>query len=318
MAYYPPSMLAGASVTAQAIAGALGYTPPPPTHTHSEYALTTHNHNGTYAAAAHGHAISEVTGLQAALDGKQASGSYALTSHNHDAAYSAIGHNHNGVYQPAGSYAAASHTHVIADVTGLQTALDGKQAAGSYAAAVHTHPYEPTIATGTTSQFWRGDKTWAVPPGASPYWNEITLGADFTNALITFSTITGMNFTPAANSNFEVQAALLIQTTTATNLPRIGVSIGAGQAFGAVQIDQTGATVTTRVVADGTFTTAAVNVQVPAGGVAAANTPYLCYVTIRGRAGASPGAIALQMAAESAAANVCFVKTGSQMRWKNS
>ena len=36
------------------------------------------------------------------------------------------------------------HTHIIADVTGLQTALDGK---------------EPVVASGTTSQFYRGDKT---------------------------------------------------------------------------------------------------------------------------------------------------------------
>lgn len=64
-----------------------------------------------YAAATHTHGISDVTGLQTALDGKQASGSYA----------------------------AAVHTHGISDVTGLQTALDGKQASGSYAAATHTH-----------------------------------------------------------------------------------------------------------------------------------------------------------------------------------
>jgi len=40
--------------------------------------------------------------------------------------------------------AASSHNHIIGDVTGLQTALDGKQA---------------TIAAGTTSQYYRGDKT---------------------------------------------------------------------------------------------------------------------------------------------------------------
>ncbi len=51
------------------------------------------------APTTHSHVISDVTGLQTALDGKQASGSYA----------------------------AASHTHIIGDVTGLQTALDGKQ-----------------------------------------------------------------------------------------------------------------------------------------------------------------------------------------------
>jgi hypothetical protein len=50
-------------------------------------------------------AIAEVSGLQTALDGKQA----------------------------AGSYAASSHTHTIANVTSLQAALDGKSDVG------HTH-----------------------------------------------------------------------------------------------------------------------------------------------------------------------------------
>jgi hypothetical protein len=65
----------------------------------------------TFTPSSHTHAVSDVSGLQTALDLKQA----------------------------AGSYAAASHSHAIADVTGLQTALDGKQASGSYAAASHTH-----------------------------------------------------------------------------------------------------------------------------------------------------------------------------------
>src|SRR5690606_37344701 len=36
---------------------------------------------------AHNHPISDVTGLQNALDGKQASGSYAAASHDHDSLY---------------------------------------------------------------------------------------------------------------------------------------------------------------------------------------------------------------------------------------
>ena len=51
----------------------------------------------------HGHVIADVTGLQAALDGK------AAVNHNHD-----------------DWYASVTHSHVIADVTGLQAALDGK------------------------------------------------------------------------------------------------------------------------------------------------------------------------------------------------
>ena len=60
----------------------------------------------------HAHAISDVTSLQTALDGK----------------------------------ALSSHTHAIANVTGLQTALDGKQASGSYAPATGI---SPSAITGT-------------------------------------------------------------------------------------------------------------------------------------------------------------------------
>lgn len=62
----------------------------------------------TFPPEAHSHVIADTTGLQTALDGKQA----------------------------AGSYAAATHTHAIADVTGLQTALDAKAGAISTASAV--------------------------------------------------------------------------------------------------------------------------------------------------------------------------------------
>ena len=87
----------------------------------------------TFSPSAHAHAIADVTGLQASLDGKQPSGSYAPSVHAH--AVSDV----TGLQaaldgkQVAGSYAAATHTHTVADVTGLQAALDGKQAAGSYA-----------------------------------------------------------------------------------------------------------------------------------------------------------------------------------------
>ncbi len=64
-----------------------------------DYAAMTENVPTVFPPAAHNHPISEVTNLQAALDGK----------------------------------AAASHTHAIGDVTGLQPALDGK------APAAHTH-----------------------------------------------------------------------------------------------------------------------------------------------------------------------------------
>jgi hypothetical protein len=63
---------------------------------------------GSIVLASHTHAIGDVTGLQAALDAKQA----------------------------AGSYAAASHSHAISDVTGLQTALDAKATPADVTAAI--------------------------------------------------------------------------------------------------------------------------------------------------------------------------------------
>ena len=93
----------------------------------------------TFPPSTHSHAIADVTGLQTALDGKQAAGSYAAAVHAHAIADVTGLQTALDGKQVAGSYAASVHTHTIANVTGLQAALDGKQAAGSYAASVHTH-----------------------------------------------------------------------------------------------------------------------------------------------------------------------------------
>ena len=75
------------------------------------------NHTHNYAAATHSHTIANISGLQTALDGKQATiaaNTYAPYTHTHN-------------------YAAATHSHTIAQISNLQTTLDGK------AAATHSH-----------------------------------------------------------------------------------------------------------------------------------------------------------------------------------
>lgn len=145
----------------------------------------------------------------------------------------------------------------------------------------------------------------------------IKLASDFTNATITFTDITGFSYTPAANADFEIEAWLLIVAgNLATNLPRVGVSVPAGYQYGAMSVEQVGATTTTEVATHGTFLSGAALLQVPAGGVAAINTPYEAIVRVKGRAGATPGAIKLQLAAETAATNAAVVKAGSTMRAK--
>jgi hypothetical protein len=115
---------------------------PPATHTHaiSEVSTLQTALDGK-AASSHTHAIAEVTGLQTALDGK------APSTHTHAAAditsgTLAIARIPTGTTSStvcigndsrlSDSRTPTAHTHAIADVTGLQTALDGKQASGSY------------------------------------------------------------------------------------------------------------------------------------------------------------------------------------------
>jgi hypothetical protein len=158
-------------------------------------------------------AVADVTGLQAALDAKQA----------------------------AGSYAAASHSHVISDVTGLQTALDGKQAAGSYeasgtaasaiaahVAAVNPHPdylteaeadalYAPLGGGGGVSY-----GTATIDFGAFPGSNEASV--TFTNAAVgaAVSPFFASNDTTTDHTaNDHKYAAMLVQLSTQTT-PGVG------------------------------------------------------------------------------------------------
>jgi hypothetical protein len=72
----------------------------------------------TFVPSAHTHTISDVTGLQGALDAK------ANTSHTHLWA---------DITDKPSTFTPSAHTHAISDVTGLQTALNGK------ANTSHTH-----------------------------------------------------------------------------------------------------------------------------------------------------------------------------------
>jgi len=76
----------------------------PVEHNHDgTYAPANHNHNDVYAPIEHDHAISDVDGLQTALNGKSNTnhthtGTYAPVVHNHDEVYSPVDHNHDSDY----------------------------------------------------------------------------------------------------------------------------------------------------------------------------------------------------------------------------
>lgn len=134
-----------------------------------EKALDGKQASGSYAAAVHSHATSDVSlltsyskgsdatalastdtlnealsKLENQIDGKQASGSYAPATHTHvGSAVTLTG------YEKASSASAVTTTDTVNEAIGkIEKALDGKQASGSYAAAVHTHVGSDTVLTG--------------------------------------------------------------------------------------------------------------------------------------------------------------------------
>lgn len=105
---------------------------------------------------------SQITSLQTQIDGKQAFGSYASSTHSH--AMSDI----TGLAAAISGLAPTAHTHVIANVTGLQAALDAKQASGSYANASHTHAISDVTGLSTALDAKQATITVGTTAPASP------------------------------------------------------------------------------------------------------------------------------------------------------
>ena len=98
----------------------------------------------------HNHIISNIDGLQSALDGKASSG------HNHDDAY----YTETEVNTMLSGKANASHTHTIANITNLQSTLDGKAAAshGTHVSYSTTAPVmDGTASVGAATTVARSD-----------------------------------------------------------------------------------------------------------------------------------------------------------------
>ena len=230
--------------------------------------------------------------------------------------------------QDAGSYAASNHSHAISGVTGLQTALDGKQAAGSYEAgsAVANHvaaadphtQYQKESEKGSANGYASLGADGKVPSGQLPSsgsdpWTVLSLSSDFTTTSATAVDVTGMGFTPSANTKYMFEAVLMLRTATATVNPRVGWAWPTGMTDGVAQID-TSQTATTRLMANGNTGAALLGAV---GGLP--NTTQSWPSTVWGLAvaGSSPsGNLRLQLASETAGTTVT-IKAGSYLRYRS-
>lgn len=130
-------------------------------------------------------------------------------------------------------------------------------------------------------------------------WTYVTVngGSDFTTTSGTAVDVTGLAFTPAANTTYEFEAQLMLRTATATVNPRAGLAWATGLTDGIGNIDQS-QTATTILMARGNISAA---LLIAVGGLP--NTTQSWPATIWGfvRAGASPsGTVRVQLASETA------------------
>lgn len=293
--------------------------------------------------AGHGHAIGDVSGLQTALDGKQASGSYAAATHTHTAAQisdatttgralmtatsSAAGQTTLGIYtaSTAGAglveLATTTETTTGTDTARAVTPAGLKAVADTKAPASHDHT-AADIDSGAAldghilTADGAGGAAWEAPPagggGADP-WTYVVATADTTNNTNIAANVSGMSIPVLADGLYEWEAVIRYAGDNGT----IGAWIGLAAA-------PAGATVTAWGIGPNTnyatvfvhFPNSAQSIEVQTSS-SAGNLGWPQIVRMGGtiRAASMAGAVSLTLRNESGSA-VVSVKADSFIRYR--
>ena len=149
-------------------------------------------------------------------------------------------------------------------------------------------------------------------------WTYVTLGGDVTNATTTPAAITGLTFTPSANTMYEVEFRILMQSTATANAVDFGVTWSSGLDDGSFTVLQPLSASTTQVDPNLTFTTSGTDVfNADSTGMPTADESYVYVgwgIVVAG--GTPTGSIGFDFACE-IGSNTVTAKAGSFIRYQS-
>jgi hypothetical protein len=193
-------------------------------------------------------------------------------------------------------------TQAASTISDFSEAVDDRVAALLVAGSGITLTYNDVANTVTV----------AASGGGSDPWTYIKLGSDFVTSSTTAVNITGLAFTPVANTQYEFEAVLLLRTATTTVGPRPGLAWPTGGTDGVGMID-TPSSATARLLTNGNINAA---LLAAVGGLPNTTQSWPARVSGTFMAGASPsGTVKLQLASETGGTNVT-AKAGSYLKYR--
>ena len=165
---------------------------------------------------------------------------------------------------------------------------------------------------GAADQFLRTDgsgvTTWQNPDP----WTYLYLSSNFTTTSSTAANVTGLAFTPEANSRYEIRGMFMVRTATTTVGPRPGCAWPTGMTDG-VATFVVSSSATAQVMANGNINAA---VLCPVGGLPSTTLSYPAQFDALLVAGASPsGTFRVQLASETSGTTVTMV-AGSYLKYR--